>query len=83
LVFIWIQSIKPLTFKIILGIWKRKLHFFPHFNLNLLVPSFLQLPSICNCYTFILHWQNENNKNGHTKHLGNYDLIHINLKHTR
>jgi hypothetical protein len=59
LFYFWIQLIKPFTFKIILAIWRRKLHSFPHFHPNLLAPSFLWLPSICNCYTSILRWKNE------------------------
>jgi hypothetical protein len=60
LFFIWIQYIKPLTSKIILAIWRKKLHIFPHLHPNLLAPSFIWLPSICNCYASILQWQNEN-----------------------
>jgi hypothetical protein len=38
---------------------KKKITFFPPSPPKLLAPSFLQLPSICNCYTFILQWKNE------------------------
>jgi hypothetical protein len=33
---------------------------FPPFHPNWLAPSFLWLPPICNCYTYILQWQKEN-----------------------
>jgi hypothetical protein len=39
---------------------EKKITFFPHLHPNLLAPSFLQLLSICNCYTSILQWKNEN-----------------------
>ncbi len=81
--FIQIQSIKPLTSKIILATWRRKLHSFPHFDPTLLAPPFLQLPFICNCYTSFYNGNTKICKNGHTKHFGNYDWIHINFKHIR
>jgi hypothetical protein len=83
LFFIWIQSIKPLKSKIILCTWKRKLHSFHHLHLNLLTPAFLWLPFICNCYTYFYNGKTKIYKNGHAKHFGNYDWIHINLKYIR
>ncbi len=66
--YVWIQTIKSLTSKIIFATWRRKLFSFPHLHPNLLALVFLRLPSTCDCYTFFNNGKTQICRNGHTKH---------------
>jgi len=83
LFFIWIQSFKRFMFRVILAAWINKLHFFP---LSTWIAKF---HLFYNYYPFVIvkhlfyNGKKKIHSNGHTKHLGNYDWIHLTFKHMK